>query len=333
MNRRAVLILCIALAAAAVAGGGYYYYDVRTRQSLPAGFASSNGRIEATEVDVATKVSGRIVEVLVAEGDLVRQGQTVARMDIAETEAALRALEAQAQQASQARDQASHVIEQRRGDLELAAKDLKRSKSLFDEGYATGQKLDQMNSARITTQATLSAALSSLAASESAIQAADAEVDRLRHQVADGTLIAPRSGRVLYRLAEPGEVLAAGGKVLTLLDLSDVYMTVFLPAAIAGRIAIGADARMVLEPIPDRAVPGKVSFVSSRAQFTPKQVETESERDRMMFRVKVRISTELVQRHIDQVKTGITGIAYIRLDPTATWPARLESDLTRAAGQ
>lgn len=332
MNRQILSILILALVAAA-GGGGYYYYDLQTRQTLPAGFASSNGRIEATEVDIATKVSARIEEILVAEGELVHEGQTLARMDIAETQATLRALEAQSQQASQARDQASHVVEQRRGDLGLAAKNQKRSKTLFDKGYATGQKLDQMNTARITTQAALSAAESSLAATESAIRAADAEVDRLRRQVADGTLVAPRSGRVLYRLAEPGEVLGAGGKVLTLLDLSDVYMTVFLPSAIAGRLAIGADARLVLEPIPERAIPGKVSFISSRAQFTPKQVETQSERDRMMFRVKVRVPAELVQRFIAQVKTGITGMAYIRLDPEPGWPAWLESDLTQTAAQ
>jgi HlyD family secretion protein len=189
-----------------------------------------------------------------------------------------------------------------------------------------------MHSSRVSTQAGVAAAQSSLAASDWAIRAAQAEVDRLRHQMSDGTLTATRAGRVLFRLAEPGEVLGAGGKVLTLLDLSDIYMTVFLPAGIAGGLAIGTEARLILEPIPDRAIPATVTFISSRAQFTPKQVETQSERDRMMFRIKVSIPTALVERFVTQVKTGVTGIAYIRIDPATPWPDWLQSDLTRTAG-
>src|SRR3546814_15751429 len=90
------------------------------------------------------------------------------------------------------------------------------------------------------------------------------------------------SDLILFRLAEPGEVLAAGGRVATLLDLTDVYMTVFMPSEVAGRIAVGADARIVLDAASGTPVPGKVSFVSPRAPFTPKEVETRSERDRMM---------------------------------------------------
>ena len=156
-------------------------------------------------------------------------------------------------------------------------------------------------------------------------------MDRLKRLVADGTLIAPKSGRVIYRLAEPGEVLGAGGKVLTFIDLSDVYMTIFLPAADAGRIGLGTPARLLLEPLPDRAVPAAVSFVSARAQFTPKQVETQRERDRMMFRVKLRVSRPLVEKYLEHVKTGVTGVGYVRLDPAAQWPAWLESDLVRDA--
>lgn len=328
MTRASVAIGAVMLLLAGAAATGYY--ALRHRQALPEGIIAANGRLEATEVDVAAKNAGRIASVTAEEGDLVKQGQVVAQMDMQETEASLRSAKAQAEQAQRSYEQALHVVEQRRGELDLAIKELQRDETLLGKGFATQQKVDQERTSKVTSESALNAALSAVAAYEAAIRVANGEVDRLTRQVADGTLVAPRAGRVLYRLAEPGEVLAAGGKVLTLLDLSDVYMTVFLPAALAGKLAVGADARLLLEPIPTTAIPATVSFISARAQFTPKQVETQSERDRMMFRAKVRIPQSLVQRYIEQTKTGVTGVAYVRLDPTVPWPSWLESDLTQA---
>lgn len=328
--KRTLPVVVLLLAVLVLGGFGAYYLASRAR-TLPPGFAAGNGRIEATEVDVATKAPGRVVDVLVEEGDFVTAGQVVAHMDVEETAAALRTAQAQEMQAVKSRDQASHVVEQRKGELDLATKELDRQTTLVEKGFATEQKVDQYRTTKLTSQAALAAAESSLAASESAIRAAEAEVERLTRLVQDGTLVAPKFGRVLYRLAEPGEVLAAGGKVLTLLDLSNIYMTIFLPAADAGRLAMDAEARLLLEPLPDRAIPANVSFVSARAQFTPKQVETQSERDRMMFRVKLRIPQALVERYITQAKTGVTGMGYVRLDPNAQWPSWLDSDLVREA--
>lgn len=328
--KRTLSVIVLLLAVVAIGGAGAYYFASRSR-TLPPGFASGNGRIEATEVDVATKAAGRVVDVLVEEGDFVKEGQVVAHMDVEETAAALRTAQAQEEQAIKSRDTASHVVEQRKGELDLATKELERQTTLVASGFTTVQKVDQYRTTKLTARAALAAAESSLAASDSAIRAAEAEVERLTRLVQDGTLVAPKSGRVLYRLAEPGEVLAAGGKVLTLLDLSNVYMTIFLPASDAGRLAMGAEARLLLEPLPDRAVPANVSFVSARAQFTPKQVETQSERDRMMFRVKLRVPQVLVEKYINEAKTGVTGMGYVRLDPTAQWPSWLDSDLVLQA--
>ena len=330
--KRTLVILVLLLALVGAGGAGAWYFASRSR-TLPPGFASGNGRIEATQVDVATKAAGRVLDVRAEEGDFVQAGQIVAQMDVEETAAALRTADAQAAQARQSRDTATHVVEQRKGELDLAAKELERQETLVAKGFATEQKVDQYRTTKLTAAAALAAAQSSLAASESAIRAAEAEVDRLKRMVADGTLVAPKSGRVIYRLAEPGEVLAAGGKVLTLIDLSDVYMTIFLPASQAGTLALGAEARLLLEPLPDRAVPASVSFVSARGQFTPKQVETQSERDRMMFRVKLRIARTLVEKYLEHVKTGVTGVGYVRLDPKAEWPSWLTSDLVDEAGR
>jgi len=324
MIRRIALLL---LVLAAAAGGGYAYYRSQ-RATLPEGIISANGRIEATEIDIATKNAARVAEVMVEEGDFVQAGQVLVQMDVEETAAALRMAQALSQQAQRTYEQAAHISEQRSSEMELTQKELQRSESLLARGFATQQTVDQQRTANFSAQAALSAAQSSLAASAAAVRAADAEADRLQRQVTDGTLRAPKAGRILYRLAEPGEVLAAGGKALTMLDLSDVYMTVFLPASRAGKLALGAEARMLLEPLPEIAIPGRISFVSVRAQFTPKQVETQTERDRMVFRVKIRIPPDLVDSHLDQVKTGVTGVAYVRLDPQVVWPAWLQSSLT-----
>lgn len=125
-------------------------------------------------------------------------------------------------------------------------------------------------------------------------------------------------------MAQPGEVVAGGGRVLNLVDLADVYMTFFLPETVAGQVGLGTEVRIVLDAAPDYIVPAKVSFVADVAQFTPKTVETQSERQKLMFRVKARIDPDLLRRHIRQVKTGLPGMAYVRIDPKVPWPAKLE---------
>ena len=162
---------------------------------------------------------------------------------------------------------------------------------------------------------------------EASIEAAKADLARIDTFIDDAVLIAPREGRVEYRLADEREVLGAGGRILTLVDLTDVEMTVFLPAQEAGRVAIGADARIVLDPAPDYVVPAKVTFVAPEAQFTPRQVETSSERENLMFRVKLRLPDELLRQYAKQVKTGVRGVAYIRTLEAAEFPPELEVNL------
>lgn len=161
-----------------------------------------------------------------------------------------------------------------------------------------------------------------LNSTERGVDAAEALVAQYETQIEDATLTAPVLGRILYRLAQPGEVLGGGGKVLTPLDLSQVYMEMFLPADQAMRTGLGAEARIRLDSIP-YAIPAYVSFVSPDAQFTRKQVGTRDEREKLMFLVKVRLPRELVEAYPDQVKTGLCGVAYIRLAGAeeTPWPS------------
>lgn len=300
---------------------------------LPDGFVSGNGRIEAEQADVATRVAGRVKAILAEEGDLVEAGQALARMDTEELEASLREARAQVREAEERREAALALIVQRESECELAEAEYARSTTLFAERVEPESRLDVKASQLRSAQAACDAAEAQKHDAEAGIEAAKARVDRIQTQLDDAVLESPVRGRVLYRLARLGEVLPVGGKVLTLIDLSDVYMEIFLPSRQATLVPLGAEARVVLDALPDVVIPGSVSFVSPDAQFTPRQVETAGERDKLMFRVKIRVPADFVEAHIDVLKTGIRGVAYVALgqQESAPWPEFLEAREDAAA--
>jgi HlyD family secretion protein len=308
------------LAALGVAAYGFHWWR---QPQLPPGFASANGRVEATEYDIATKRAGRVDEVHVREGDLVQKGQVLARMDVDELMAQRRQAEAELARARDAQHTATAVLTQRESERNLARIELARTQSLAERNAASLQRLDQDRTRSETAEAAWRAAQEQLHEAESAIAGAEASVQRIQTLLDESTLVSPIRGRVIYRLAEPGEVLDAGGKVVTVLDLTDVYMTIFLPTEEAGRIAYGAEARMELDAFPELVLPASVSFASPEAQFTPKEVETHTEREKLMFRFKVKIDQALLEQHLEQVKTGIPGVSYIRLAGAGEWPDHL----------
>lgn len=310
---------------AALAIGGWFWFSAQP--GPPEGFAVSNGRIEATRIDVATRFGGRVAEVLAREGDLVEAGQVVARMDATQIRAQLREAEAGVRQAEQGLVEARAMLAQRRAELVFADEELKRAAALRERAVGTVETLQLRRAERSAAAAAVTSAEAGVARAEATIDAARATADRLRADLAEYDLVAPRAGRVQYRLAEPGEVLAAGDRVATLLDLTDVYMAVYLPTDQVGRLRYGAEARIVLDAAPDYVIPAEVTFVASEAQFTPKYVETASERAKLMFRVQVTIPPDLLRSYRDVVKTGVPGVAYVRIDPAAPWPPELATKL------
>lgn len=293
------------------------------RDGLPEGITRTNGRIEAERVEIAAKVAGKVALVAVEEGDTVDAGAIVARIDDAELKARLAGAQAMVRRAERARAEAEAAIAQRDSELVLAQQEYDRARILAERGSGTVQAVDQRQGALKVAEATKTAALASLAAAEAEIDAANADVATLQSQLADTVLTAPRRGRIEYKLVQTGEVVAAGAPVATLLDLTDVYMTIFLPASAAGRLALGDEARIVLDPIPQYVIPARVTFVAAEAQFTPKAVETDEEREKLMFRVKLRIDPALLARYEAQVKTGLRGVGYVRAGPSIAWPASL----------
>ena len=305
--------------------GGYFLYQQRPA-GLPAGFASGNGRLEAVEVDIATKIAGRLAELGPREGDMVEAGVVVARLDADDLRAQLRAAEAQVVQAREAVEESQAGVRKSRTDVSLAGKTLKRSESLVEKGFISKSKLDTDQTGMEGAMAGMDQAQSRVAEAEAALAAAVAKMDSLQATLNDTSLKAPISGRVLYRLAEPGEVLAAGGKALTLLDLSDMYMTIYLPTDKAGQVALNSEARIMLDALPGQPIPAVVSFVAPKAQFTPREVETRTEREKLMFRIKVKPDPAWLAAHRDLAKGGLPGVAYVRLDANAPWPANLQID-------
>jgi HlyD family secretion protein len=317
----------LGVAVVGAAAGVFFYNQWLQGDQLAEGFASGNGRIEATEVDVTSKLAGRLNEILVREGDMTRAGQPVATLDMRNLAAQHRAASAGLARAVEAKAYAGAIVDQRRSELELARKRLVRTLQLQKQGHVSQEQVDTDRSAQATAEAALHAATIGVKESAAAIDAAQAQVESIQASLDDSQLSAPISGRVLYRLAEPGEVIAAGGKVLTLLDLEDVYMTIFLPTEAASLLSINDEARVILDAVPGYVFPATESYVSPEAQFTPKMVETREEREKLMFRVKVRVDPAVLHTYQERVKVGVPGEAFVRTHSGAVWPPELQVKL------
>jgi HlyD family secretion protein len=315
----------IALIALAIIGFFGYQYWQNQKNAVPKGIAYGNGRVEAKLVDITSKEALRVKEILVDEGAVVKPGQVLVRMDTVTLDAQLAESKANVAAAQEKVAIAQSAIARSKSQVALAKIEADRSGKLLAENAGSQREYDVRRTAVETTQAGLNEEVAKLRTAQQEVEVAQANVATIQTRIDDATLTSPVSGRVLYRLTEPGEVLGAGGKALTLVNLDDVYMEIYLPSEQAARATIGADARITADYLPGRAVPGVVSFVSPEAQFTPKQVETKSERDKLMFRVKIQLPKSVVEKFAEHIKTGVRGVGYVKLDPSASWPDWLQN--------
>ncbi|MBV8682430.1 MAG: efflux RND transporter periplasmic adaptor subunit [Caulobacteraceae bacterium] len=331
---RQVLLIAVVVVAAIVA---FILWRVLSKPALPAGFAGGNGRLEANQVYVSAKYPGRIDQVLFNEGDDVQPGQVVARMDTSALDAQLREAEAQITAAQDSRrvalaqvNTANAQVAVKNSDYDYALKQYDRSKDLVPRGAVSQREAELDNAAMLSSKAQVTGSKAQLVGAQAsatqtlaAIAAAQATADRIRSQIKDAVLLSPIQGRVETRLAEPGEVLPSGGRVFSLNDLSDVYMYIYLPAEVTGKVKVGSEARIVLDAAPQYPIRAYVAFVSPMAQFTPKTVETAEERHNLTFRVKLQIPKERLQQYAPLVKTGLPGMGYVRFT-SADWPKKLQ---------
>jgi len=321
--QRSVLIVATIAVVGGGGAGGYYAWRQYQASQLPPGIVSVNGRVEATQVDISTKIPGRVVEIVPHEGDFVTPGEVVARIDTSETAAQLHQAEASAELARQTLVTRQAAVASDEAQLSFANEQMRRTATLVDKGWSTHETYDLREQQLKSADAALRAAQSQVDEARAAVKTADARVEELKAVVDDSTIRSPVRGRVQYRLVEPGAVVPPGGKIATVIDLADVYTTVFLPALQAGRLRIGDEARVVVDAAPEYVFPASVSFVAPESQFTPKTVEVQSEREQLVFRVKLQAPLNLLKGIEDEVKAGLRGVGYVRTDPAAQWPAKL----------
>ena len=321
MLKKLIIILLLLVVLAAI----YFYSFMNKQSNLPEGFATGNGRIETTQVDISSKLSGRLINIDSQEGDLVEKNQVLARLDIKELNTKLQEAIAYKQQAIENKNYALAIVEEKQSELSLAKKNYDRANSLYKTKSIPLAEFQKNETLLQTAQAALSASKSQVISAQSTINATIAQIETIKVNIEDSKLYSPVKGRVLYKIAENGEIVANGGKVLVVLDLLNTYMTIFLPTSQAGLVDIGSEARIVLDAIPNIAIPAHVTFVSPLAQFTPKEIETQAEREKLMFRIKVKIDSNVLEKYFDRIKTGLPGVAYIKLDKNVSWPDYLNN--------
>ncbi len=346
--------IIIALLVLAAIGLGYYAVSswIANRLYRNPALAGGNGRIEATEINIAARLAGKVERIRVLEGDKVNAGQVLVVMQTNVLVADLAQAEAKREQAKAEEASAFAKIASRKASLDGMKAELERTKVVMNNAEVRYNRYKNLLTKEATSQqhfetsetewlaekakyatavaaikeeeANLKIAEAEALGAKANILAAEAEISRIKADIDDSILKAPLAGRIQYRVAEPGEVLSAGGRALNMVDLTDVYMTFFLPEQAAGKVRIGSDVRIVLDAAPLYPLPAKVTYVAAVAQFTPKTVETQVERQKLMFRIKAHIDRTLLERYIDIIKTGLPGMAWVKIDPAAPWPEELE---------
>ncbi len=345
MKRRALFWIVLV---AALIGAFWLYNVLANRKPYDTDrFVMGNGRIEATEVMISAKLPGRIEKIYVEEGDLVTNGQKLVEMQTDELRADLKKAQAALAQAEAAVKEAEIMITVKEAEAEAARGSVAEKRSLLkgienkERRFKSAQAgaipitdIEDIETSILTHKAQLvsaeasakraevevDSARSRLDSARANVEAQKAAIARIEVDIGDSTIVARHDGRIQYRVAQLGEMVGSGAGILNLVDLTDVYMTLFIPEKLVGVVAQGADCRIVLDAGKGWPIPATISYVSSIAQFTPKTVETEVEREKLMFRVRARIPLDLLKKHIEYARTGLPGVAYVRLDPEAEWP-------------
>lgn len=314
------LIIALVVIAAAAGIGWYVYWNYqRNQEMLNPKFYSGNGRLEATEVYVSSKLAGRIEKIFVKEGDLVKKGDKLVQMQTSTLEAEKAATLAKIKVQEGELAMAKATVKQKESAFSGAEKEFKRQSTLISSNAVSQRAYDEAETRYNNAKAELEYAKANVIAAEGKVAEQKAELQRIESDIKDSLLTAAYDGRIQYLLAHEGEVLAAGGRAMNLVNLTDSYMTFFLPTNIAGRVKMGAEVKLVLDAAPQYAFNAKVTYIDPVAQFTPKSVETKVEREKLMFRIKASLNAEALRKYIDDVKTGLPGVAWVKLDPEADW--------------
>ena len=307
-------ILLIVIMAAAI--GGFLYYLFTRDKEEEGTFIKVSGNIEATEVDVGFKVSGRIVSRFFEEGDWVDQGKVLAKLDDEDLRNRLDVARATLMSA-QARlskllagsrpeeiRQAEANLNQAKFDLENKETQYERMKSLFEKKVVPKETSDNAEAAFKIAEASFQKAkenylLVKEGPRKEDIEDARAQLDQARAsvklnetQLSYTTLNSPISGVVLVKSGEIGEVVNPGTSIITMADIENVWLKAYIPETDLSKVTWGQEVIVTTDLRPKKEYKGKISFISSQAEFTPKQIQTEKERVTLVYRIKVDISNK-----------------------------------------
>jgi HlyD family secretion protein len=279
------------------------------REAKDPSLLTASGHVEATDVRISTKIAGRLQAFGIEEGDTVQAGQELGRIDTTDLGLALQQARAERDQASAELSlrvagptreeiaQAAAQVSQARADLDGAQKDLDRMQGLLDSGSGTTKSRDDAKTRRDVAVARVKGAqeglarlkagtrVQEIAASRARVATVDARIAQLEQQVKDAVVTSPVAGVVTEKIAEPGELLQAGSGLCVITDLAHAWLTVYVGGPDLARIRIGQEAQVVTDDGQSRQ--GKITYISPQAEFTPKNVQTRDEREKLVYKVKV----------------------------------------------
>ena len=295
-SRSAVVFLALVLIAAGV--GWWLWFRP---EPLPEGLIQANGRIEGDHFTVASRVPGRVVALLAREGDAVTEGQPLVRLDDAQ-------LRARLEQARQAVAAAEAALQAEKQAEKQARRERRRLQNLLAKETASQQEAERAELAWQLARDRLEAAR----ARRDQAQAAVAEVESL---LQDLTIAAPAGGVITTRIVAEGEVVAPGSPLFDIVDLDRLYLKVYVPSVQIGKLRLGLPARVWVDAFPDEPFPAEVRYIASRAEFTPKEVQTPDERVKLVYAVKLYLDENPHHR----LTPGLPADAMIRWQEGTPW--------------
>ena len=301
----------------AAAGSAFLYWQLQP-EPQPGQIVYGSGRIEADEVRIAPEVPGRLVENRPREGETVRAGELIARIDPVDFELqagqASAALAASRRSASQI-DAQTHLA---RHHVETSQGDLARYEALRRKGWVTVPQLDLRRNAYMAATGQVSVLEQQRAQADAQSEVAERSLALAHERLSRTSIHSPLSGRVLQRLAEPGEVIAAGQPVAVVANLQRVRLKLFVSEADLGKLRLGAPARIRVDAFPDRNFNARIAQVDAQAQFTPRDVHMKDERVRTVYGITLEAANPQ-----GLLKPGMPADAWVLWDATRGWPARL----------
>lgn len=281
---------------------GFVGYDLwRAHQALPPGLIQVNGRIEGDRILVASRYPGRVVQLLAHEGDVVKAGQVLVKLDDSQARAQVR-------QARAAVTALRSDVEAARRHAEQAQRDAERFHELRGEGTASIHEAEQAElGARV--------AQDQYAAAQAQLARAQAGLSEAQTVLADLSVRAPEDGTITTRMADSGEVAAAGAVLFTLVNLDRLYLKVYVPEALIGKIRLGLPAKIYTDAFPNQPFDAELRTIASQAEFTPKEVQTADERVKLVYAVKLYLKENPEHR----LTPGLPADAVIRWKEDVPW--------------